>query len=87
VEFILSSWSLTVNLGYPAGVMEEKLGPRRVLGVAMVIVVALNLVLFSTQYSMQVYIDNPWLFDIYYFLVGERFHWFGDSMVKFQYFQ
>ena len=71
VELTESMWSFSNDLGYPAGVMGEKLGTRCTLVVALLLVVTVYMLLWAAQYSVHVYVTHQWLFYICYFLLGE----------------
>ena len=71
VELTESMWSFSNDLGYPAGLMGEKLGTRCTLVIALLMVVSVYMLLWATQYSVHVYVTHQWLFYIYYFLLGE----------------
>jgi hypothetical protein len=66
-------WALANDLGYPAGLMGEKLGSRVTLVLALVIMFTVYMLLWATKYSLHFYVTHQWLLYIYYFLLGE-FH-------------
>ena len=72
VETIASLSNFGVNLGLPASLLQDKIGAKGILVLGIVIVVLFFLLLWSTQYNMNVYIEHSWVLYIYFFMTGEQ---------------
>ncbi|XP_061188393.1 uncharacterized protein LOC133196536 [Saccostrea echinata] len=70
VEILGSMSNFGISLGFPAGMMCEKLGPRWTSLAALLIATLGYSLLYSTTFTEPFYHKNVWLQYIYYFLSG-----------------